>query len=1090
MATYTSAATGLWSAGATWVGGVKPPSGAGHKITIAATHVVTFDEAAGTYGDDTLTGVQVNGTLKASRSVSTALTCRGDLFIDTNGTLDYGTEADPIPSTTIAQLIINDSATMAHSKWGIRTIDTANWLGFRIWGALKTRLTNIVGTALSTDTSFTIADVTGWEIGDWLVFEGSVIEASTTGQRYRAITDIVGNVVTIGASLGYDSQASRKVLNLTSNVRVMGSQGNLYRTHISVRVTSSFATVNAIEIGPCELRTFGYHASNTWQFGGLVLQWGSGSNLVNIVKNIDGLVIHDIWSISGSTITSVSTGSAGIVCFTNQAYNYKIKNACISSNLQSSAMNVQNGASVTFENLTVIRAGRVGAYGYSQGPVGLVYDGGYASGLVSEIISSTGVSVLFKNMTFDGIARYSTSASAFGSVRFENCTFGPVLGVYAPSATALAFPNGALVPALMDNCTFPALPIPVHRTNVTIQNTKPETYWAIRNGNNDTTKQYKYTRTGEQSRENSVTNRGTSSIRCDAWFAATPNAVSRTFPALAGQAVTVVGYLRFAATFGTATPPSVTISGLGIAPAVFTAPATADTWHKFSLTVTNPQAYAGEFTVTASGVSAANAIGAYFYLDGVPFADYVTSVRHYGYLFDANVNRTVDTSIAEFDETVVAAYAAIDTLDKLHDRLNLWACENQSTAVFYDHAGADISLGNYNLVVDATAAQAFNITGSTITIKASTLAAGSSFSKIATTGTISKANGAIISALYQDTSGPSAKLQITLPLASMIVCVQDSTGAVIECGVKNGIYTLLVDPGATGTWYWAINKQGYVFATGSFTPGSGGLFANAPSCPQVLTSTGTPMYQGTTSALVQVTFAGGYAYVDIGNGTPSLQNIFDACEDALYTANGIDWIIDGYDSTAIFNSFGGDYLFLTGGWRIRRWHVGDSLATVPAFVQSTEGIPVDEANGPVAYLTSDNPTAIAAAVRANLAVELARIDAAITSRMATFAYIAPANADIAAVKAKTDNLPAAPAAVGDIPTAAAIATAVGDGTIATGWSRDRAMRKLASLAVAKTSGFTSGGGTTVSFRTLDDTGVEFSAVLDANGNRTAVTQGA
>ena len=40
MATYTSTATGLWSAGATWCGGVKPPSGAGHKIVIAAVHVV------------------------------------------------------------------------------------------------------------------------------------------------------------------------------------------------------------------------------------------------------------------------------------------------------------------------------------------------------------------------------------------------------------------------------------------------------------------------------------------------------------------------------------------------------------------------------------------------------------------------------------------------------------------------------------------------------------------------------------------------------------------------------------------------------------------------------------------------------------------------------------------------------------------------------------------------------------------------------------------------------------------------------------------------------------------------------------------
>ena len=52
------------------------------------------------------------------------------------------------------------------------------------------------------------------------------------------------------------------------------------------------------------------------------------------------------------------------------------------------------------------------------------------------------------------------------------------------------------------------------------------------------------------------------------------------------------------------------------------------------------------------------------------------------------------------------------------------------------------------------------------------------------------------------------------------------------------------------------------------------------------------------------------------------------------------------------------------------------------------------------------------------------LDAAISSRMATFTYTAPDNASITAIKAKTDNLPAAPAAVGDIPSASTIATAV------------------------------------------------------------------
>lgn len=62
---------------------------------------------------------------------------------------------------------------------------------------------------------------------------------------------------------------------------------------------------------------------------------------------------------------------------------------------------------------------------------------------------------------------------------------------------------------------------------------------------------------------------------------------------------------------------------------------------------------------------------------------------------------------------------------------------------------------------------------------------------------------------------------------------------------------------------------------------------------------------------------------------------------------------------------------------------------------------------------------IAAQVRTNLTTELGRIDASVSSRLATSGYTAPANSDITAIKNKTDNLPASPAAVGSAMTLAA-----------------------------------------------------------------------
>ncbi|MBM4301627.1 MAG: hypothetical protein FJ121_08870 [Deltaproteobacteria bacterium] len=54
----------------------------------------------------------------------------------------------------------------------------------------------------------------------------------------------------------------------------------------------------------------------------------------------------------------------------------------------------------------------------------------------------------------------------------------------------------------------------------------------------------------------------------------------------------------------------------------------------------------------------------------------------------------------------------------------------------------------------------------------------------------------------------------------------------------------------------------------------------------------------------------------------------------------------------------------------------------------------------------------------------------VNTRLATSGYTAPDNSGISAIKTKTDNLPADPAATGDIPTAAAIADQVWDEAIA------------------------------------------------------------
>jgi hypothetical protein len=74
---------------------------------------------------------------------------------------------------------------------------------------------------------------------------------------------------------------------------------------------------------------------------------------------------------------------------------------------------------------------------------------------------------------------------------------------------------------------------------------------------------------------------------------------------------------------------------------------------------------------------------------------------------------------------------------------------------------------------------------------------------------------------------------------------------------------------------------------------------------------------------------------------------------------------------------------------------------------------------------------IASQVRTELSTELNRLDATVSSRLASASYTAPANSDIAAVKAKTDALPSDPADQSLLEAAIAGVTAPSASTVAT-----------------------------------------------------------
>jgi hypothetical protein len=117
----------------------------------------------------------------------------------------------------------------------------------------------------------------------------------------------------------------------------------------------------------------------------------------------------------------------------------------------------------------------------------------------------------------------------------------------------------------------------------------------------------------------------------------------------------------------------------------------------------------------------------------------------------------------------------------------------------------------------------------------------------------------------------------------------------------------------------------------------------------------------------------------------------------------------------------------------------------------------------------------------------AEVDTAISdAALATAANLATVDTVADAIKAKTDNLPASPAATADIPTAGENAVALLDlaDAIETGLTLRQAQR----LQVAAAAGRVSGAATTaITIRDVADTKDRIVATVDAAGNRSAIT---
>lgn len=221
MATITSAATGNWSDGSTWVGGSVPANG--DAVVIASPHVVTFnvDQSGMAAGISTLT-INAGATLQWSTEASKNYYMKLSSGVTCSGTFRIGNSAsDRIPRSSTATFFCSGSATYSVQQGGSGVVEVWGWIGT----INHTFLSSSAGAGTST---LVLRDDLDLQTGDTIVVgaigDSVTPSAETTKGAYTVQSYVSGTkTVTLTGTLGIDRPTGMVVARLSRNVIFYGT---------------------------------------------------------------------------------------------------------------------------------------------------------------------------------------------------------------------------------------------------------------------------------------------------------------------------------------------------------------------------------------------------------------------------------------------------------------------------------------------------------------------------------------------------------------------------------------------------------------------------------------------------------------------------------------------------------------------------------------------------------------------------------------------------------------------------------------------------------------------------------------------------
>ena len=731
MATYLSNQTGLWSLASTWLtaaaGSLTPTGAAGQppqsngidKIVIRSGHTVTYN-VNGVFGDEstfnanlsTSGGIVVVGTLSADRTTSTALTARGTIAVTTGGTFNWGSVDSPIPSSVSAKIVLNYSSTPSNH----RHIFACNGGNISMYSELqKTRNTFLTLSANALDTQITVNDVTNWLIGDKLIIEPDT--TTMTREHITTISNIAGNVVTLNKPLNFSRLSATRIGNFSSNLTVTPHSSAYSTTFLYVPNNTSTCVLNNVSF------THMGGTSAVWGTGvysGPANQSGIGVYATNLINDVtfENLSIEDygISTANGTYLYGIDQPSVGRPILKNSALRGSNYGAYIGS-----------GAIPVFDGCTWYRTNQIThAFGAGSGNT-LIKDCFINSGLPP--IQSVGKTTINNSKLK---AATSIVANSVMDATFNVCTIQTDNRIVSMNVA------GAVGTNVFNNCTFTGA-----GSLTAVHNSRSSDLQVTRlNRPNNTNLDYRlfnyyyYGQTNSAIRKNGITS-----------FRINPNISNQAFntylsiPASEGVSQRIKYNIRFDSAYGTSNPPSISFIGAGVS-LLCACPAVDNTWHTFDIDL-NPTS-TDDITITISGKSTSTT--GYIYLDGLPINPYIQTARWYGFEYDKNAYRTVN-SLTTLTENQVSALGFISNLDELYDAANYWSIINPASSSYidlYTVNGTVLDFGSKNIVINNTGTALSYISATnTIVLDAPSLSAGNNFNTLKTTGTVTLSTGLI-----------------------------------------------------------------------------------------------------------------------------------------------------------------------------------------------------------------------------------------------------------------------------------------------------------------------------------------------------------